>query len=326
MNTYSQAVFQFNSIKSKYQNNGVLETDLPFLLENQQNKIGILMLHGSEATPCNNYELAQKMSEKGYTVIGGLLQGHGVNPESLHNGQVSWHDCYRSAVDYLNILKKMTQKVYVLGSSFGGALAYIMGIEYKNEISGIIAVSAPTHSDFTPHHNYHWMKQVHGSIKAVEHNIHNLDIPVLIMHGIDDKVVKVNQAFYAFDKVNTEQKKLMIYNKIGHSLGFGFNTQEVANDIDNFINMYQPLRSIRFEYKDQYAQSISIAGEFNNWSAKENIMYKIDNDTWQVDLFLAPGNYQYKIVINGNNWVLDQNAKIVYAPKGEKNSLIKVDS
>lgn len=324
MNIYDQNINQFKSIKSKHQNQGVLETDLPFLFENEGNKIGILMLHGSEATPCNTYVLGQKMFEKGYTVMGGLLQGHGINPEGLHSGQVSWHDCYNSAAEYFNILKHMTDKVYILGSSFGGALAYIMGIENKRDVAGVIAVSAPTHSDFNPPAHYHWMKQVHGSIKAVEHSIHHLDIPVLIMHGVDDKVVKVAQAFFAFDKVKTEQKKLMIYNKIGHSLGFGSNTDEVASDIDNFIQSYKEQRSIRFEFKNQSAHSVSVAGEFNNWNAKENPMYKIDDDTWRVDLLLNPGNYQYKLVVNQHQWILDHTAENVYAPKGEVNSIVRV--
>lgn len=324
MNNYTQSLTHFKSIAFKHQRLGVIETDLPFLLENQKNKIGILMLHGSEATPCNTYALGKIMHEKGYTVLGGLLQGHGISSDILHNGSVSWKDCYSSAVEYLNILKNMVEKVYILGSSFGGALAYLMGIEYSNIVDGVIAVSAPTHSDFTPPENRHWLKQVHGSIKAVEHNIHHLNIPVLIMHGVDDKVVKISQAFYAFNKVQTEQKKLMVYNKIGHSLGFGFNTNEVADDIENFIRNYTELVPYRFEYKSNNAQSVSVAGEFNNWNAKSDYMTQVSDDTWLIDLYLSPGNYQYKIVVNCFQWVLDPNAKTTATPKGDYNSIISV--
>jgi pimeloyl-ACP methyl ester carboxylesterase len=218
----------------------------------------------------------------------------------------------------------MVDKVYILGSSFGGALAYIMGVEHNDLIDGIIAVSAPSHSDFHPPEHRHWLKQIHGSIKAVEHNIHHLNIPVLIMHGADDKVVKTAQAFYAFNKVQTEQKKLLIYNKIGHSLGFGFNTEEVADDIDNFIRNYSELVQVRFEYKNINAEYVSIAGEFNNWNSKADYFKKVDNETWVADLYLSTGNYQYKLVINGNNWILDPQSETVPTPKGEYNSIVRV--
>lgn len=324
MHNYHQSLSHFKSIVSKHKNHGVMDCDLPFLLENNKNDIGILMLHGSEATPCNTHVLGEMMHKKGYTVMGGLLHGHGVNSDCLHSGNVSWKDCYNSALEYLYVLKDMVSKVYVLGSSFGGALAYLMGVEHHSAIDGIIAVSAPTHSDFNPPHNYHWMRQVHGSIKAVEHNIHHLDIPVLIMHGVDDKVVKVGQAFYAFNKVRTEQKKLLVYNKIGHSLGFGFNTTEVANDIENFIESYKELVPVRFNFVDNNVNFVSVAGEFNNWNARANQMYRVDQNTWRTDIFLSPGNYQYKIVINEHDWILDPQAETIATPKGQYNSLVRV--
>jgi esterase/lipase len=324
MHSYNQSLSYFKSIRLNHQNNGVLESDLPFLFENKENNIGILMLHGSEATPCNTYALGEIMFNKGYTVLGGLLQGHGLNSNILHSGNVSWRDCYNSAIEYLSILNDMVDKVYVLGSSFGGALVYLMGVEYHNNISGVISISAPTYTDFNPPEHRHWLKQIHGSIKAVEHNIHHLNLPVLIMHSVDDRIVKVNQAFHAFDNVKTEQKKLLMYNKIGHNLGFGFNTEEVANDIDNFIKNYSEQTPIRFEFKTDNANSVSIAGEFNNWNSKSNPMYKVNQDTWIVDLNLSSGKYQYKLVINENQWILDPNAKKVPTPKGEYNSLVIV--
>ncbi|MBC7472672.1 MAG: alpha/beta hydrolase [Candidatus Sericytochromatia bacterium] len=323
MHNYEQSLYQFKALRDKQIHNHVLETDLSFLFEDKKNKIGILLLHGSEATPCNTINLGKMLFEKGYTSLGCLLTGHGVNPDNLHSGNVSWHDCYNSAKESLYILSGLVDKIYILGSSFGGALAYLLGIEFAKQISGVIAVSAPTHSNFTPPHNYHWMKQVHGSIKAVEHNVHNLDVPTLILHGVDDKVVKVEQAFYAYNQIKNEQKKLLIYNKIGHSIGFGFNTEEVVNDIDNFIKSYKKPVSVRFELQNTNADSVSVAGEFNNWNSQANYLYHIDGK-WLVDIALAPGQYQYKFVINNIHWILDPNREKSFAPKGEMNSLIVV--
>ena len=63
---YEQSIFQFKALKDKHIKNNILETDLPFLFENRNNNVSILLLHGSEATPCNTIELGKLLFEKGY--------------------------------------------------------------------------------------------------------------------------------------------------------------------------------------------------------------------------------------------------------------------
>jgi esterase/lipase len=324
MHNYEQSIYQFKALKEKHQHHEVIETDLPFLFENRKNETGILLLHGSEATPCNTIELGKVLFEKGYTTLGVLLHGHGTGKDDLYQGRVSWKECYSSAIESFRILQGLVKNIYILGSSFGGSLAYLMGIELDNEVDGIIALSAPSFSNYTPTGQNQWAKQVHATIKAVEHNIHNLNIPVLIMHGVDDKFVKVKQAFYAFEKVRTEQKKLLVYNQIGHSLGFGFNTDEVALDIDVFIKSYKEPVPVRFELLYNDAESVNLVGEFNNWDASSLPMF-FDHDRWLIDILLSPGRYQYKFVLNNSRWILDPMAENISKPLGETNSLVIVD-
>ena len=65
MHNYEQSLYKFKSLKDRFIKAGVLETDLPFLFENKKNRIGILMIHGSEATPCNTSTLGKQLFEKG---------------------------------------------------------------------------------------------------------------------------------------------------------------------------------------------------------------------------------------------------------------------
>lgn len=323
MQTYEQGLYQFKSLQNKFINNGVMESDLPFLFEKSENKIGILILHGSESTPCNTYKLGEILASKGYTTLGVLFSGHGFNVERLYQGAISWKDCYQSAIEGLEILSKLVDKIYVIGSSFGGCIAYLMGIQFHKQISGVIAISTPSFSKYQPPSNLKWVKQVFDSIKAVEHNIHNLEVPTLILHSADDKVVKVNQALFAFDKIKTEQKKLIMYQNHGHSLGFGANTPEVAVDIDNFIKDYQDLIPVKFEL-DIDAYSVSVAGEFNNWSADEDMLFYNDGK-WTVTMLLRKGDYQYKFIVNSSTWILDPKAETAITPRGKLNSLISVN-
>ena len=72
--------------------------------------------------------------------------------------------------------------------------------------------------------------------------------------------------------------------------------------------------------------SVSVAGEFNSWNTGANLM-KADADglTWRTIIALAPGSYQYKFVVNGDNWTLDpRNPNRFTEANGNVNSLALV--
>lgn len=52
-----------------------------------------------------------------------------------------------------------------------------------------------------------------------------------------------------------------------------------------------------------YAKEVYLAGDFNNWRRNE-IKLRNENNQWKCLYVLAPGNYQYKFVVDGN-WVED---------------------
>jgi len=59
-----------------------------------------------------------------------------------------------------------------------------------------------------------------------------------------------------------------------------------------------------FTYVDPSAQSVAIAGEFNQWSATANPLQKDSSGAWTTTIPLKPGKYQYKFVVDGN-WKAD---------------------
>jgi hypothetical protein len=60
---------------------------------------------------------------------------------------------------------------------------------------------------------------------------------------------------------------------------------------------------IRFTYTDPVAQTVFLAGNFNNWSTTANPMTR-QGDVWSLVLPLEPGKYEYKFVVDGQ-WVAD---------------------
>ena len=148
-----------------------------------------------------------------------------------------------------------------------------------------------------------------------------LHCPTLVMHGVDDPHVKVDHALTAYPLIPARRKKLSLYNGIGHALGFGFNTAEVAQDIDLFIRFNHAPMPLRLSLPDRGYQQVLLAGEFSAWQASQPFVQTADG--WQCDLALAPGAYQYKLVIDGR-WQCDPGAESVLTPHGEVNSLLRV--
>src|SRR5208283_2023037 len=56
------------------------------------------------------------------------------------------------------------------------------------------------------------------------------------------------------------------------------------------------------------AEKVSIVGSFNGWSLPGTLMKESDeNGVWKVTLNLPEDTYQYKFVVNGNQWFQDPN-------------------
>src|SRR5262245_24721995 len=65
-----------------------------------------------------------------------------------------------------------------------------------------------------------------------------------------------------------------------------------------------PLRSCLTEIAFRgNAQSVGVAGEWNRFDPALTPM-RLENGVWTAEVDLAPGNYAYKLVVDGN-WQLD---------------------
>ncbi|MDD2715571.1 MAG: isoamylase early set domain-containing protein [Candidatus Wallbacteria bacterium] len=65
-----------------------------------------------------------------------------------------------------------------------------------------------------------------------------------------------------------------------------------------------------FRYRDPGVKTVSIAGDFNEWSKDKDLM-KFDEkqNCFLIKLSLDEGEYAYKFVLDGNKWIKDPFAK-----------------
>ena len=89
------------------------------------------------------------------------------------------------------------------------------------------------------------------------------------------------------------------------------------------------LRRVSFEFKPPRApQQLSLAGTFNDWTVGKTLMSDEDGDgVWSATLLLAPGEYQYKFVLDSDGWTQDTEGQDAEVDDGfgGKNSVIRVD-
>ena len=103
-------------------------------------------------------------------------------------------------------------------------------------------------------------------------------------------------------------------------------TCELSQQKDRPLNDAAPhteSKHVRFDRFFPDAREVSIAGSFNGWQPAAAPMQRFGMGCgqWKVDLYLKPGRYEYRFVVDGN-WTDDPFARtFVPNPFGTRNSV-----
>ncbi len=54
-----------------------------------------------------------------------------------------------------------------------------------------------------------------------------------------------------------------------------------------------------FSCRAEHANSVCLAGTFNDWNSQSTPMTKSGSSEWSADLELPPGEYEYRFVVDG---------------------------
>src|SRR5436190_17417657 len=84
------------------------------------------------------------------------------------------------------------------------------------------------------------------------------------------------------------------------------------------------LREVPFVVRAKGVSVVSITGDFTAWSEEGLRLRRGPNDEWRAILMLEPGEYQYRLLIDGV-WQDDPSATVRVAnPFGGQNCVLKV--
>ena len=74
-------------------------------------------------------------------------------------------------------------------------------------------------------------------------------------------------------------------------------------------------------------KSACVAGSFNDWSKEQAPLRKDSNGGWRTTVWLAPGRYEYRYIIDGAQWCSDPGApESVPNGFGSTNSVVVVSN
>jgi 1,4-alpha-glucan branching enzyme len=84
-------------------------------------------------------------------------------------------------------------------------------------------------------------------------------------------------------------------------------------------------QAVHIEFSDSTAESVAIAGTFNDWRPEATPMVAVGAGRWVKDLTLPPGSYEYCLVVDGGTWLPDPHAReMTTNPFGGRNSVLNV--
>jgi 1,4-alpha-glucan branching enzyme len=101
-------------------------------------------------------------------------------------------------------------------------------------------------------------------------------------------------------------------------------TMKHNHNHDNAKNAGLKLTPVRFEFTSPTAKTVCLAGSFNHWQPEAKTLHSSGVGNWWKETSLAPGTYEYCLVVDGQ-WMPDPRAaESVANPFGGRNSILHV--
>lgn len=237
----------------------------------RNSKVGVLMLHSFTSTPQEFMDMANFLASKNFTIYAPVIAGHGTSPADLAKTTIGqWQKSVEEA--YIKLYQEV-DKVYIIGSSFGGNLAFDLAAKFSDSIAGIISLATPIklrrnilrkillysygyfikyqkkitgdYPFFPPNKkNIYYPTMPIVSIKRFYEfinrhtlpNLKNVIAPTLIVQAIADRTVNPVSANFLLSSIGSQQKNIMWVNGNDHVLALGNSRGLMYKEVYKFIN------------------------------------------------------------------------------------------
>ena len=240
----------------------------PFFLEG--GPAGVLLIHGFTGSPPEMRLVGNYLHQRGFTVSGPLLPGHGTTVEDMN--RCRWTDWVAQAEAALGDLRGRCETTFVGGLSMGSILTLYLAAQHP-ELAGIITYSpAVWPADrllyMTPVLKYAVPRKAksgasdlvdpaadlrlwsydenpcfaaHELLKMLRHvrrRLPQVTCPVLIMHSTGDRSIHPESARRTYEQVGAADKELVTLHNSGHCITVDSEWEAVAEKTHEFIRTH----------------------------------------------------------------------------------------
>jgi len=206
------------------------------------NSTGVLLTHGFTATSVEVRQMAKYLSEKGFTVAGPLLPGHGKTIKDMN--QVVWQDWVAAVDELYDELSAKCKKIFVIGESMGALLSMVMVMRHSNIAGAMLfapAMKVPklAISEYIwPFKEYIFKKNVDESMewqgfnvvplhaasqlvklqRYVKKTMHQIKVPTLVFQGQLDQSIDPISSVLVLEGISSEEKELIWLEDSSHCI------------------------------------------------------------------------------------------------------------
>lgn len=232
--------------------------------------VGVLLIHGFTGSPPETRLVGDYLHQRGFTVSGPLLPGHGTNADDMNRREwTEWTGCVEGA---LADLQARCEMVFVGGSSMGSVLTLYLAAHHP-DLPGIVLYAPATwpasrliylapvlkylirkkpksgDRDLTdPEADLRlWSYEeipafaAHELLKLlrwVRRALPQITCPTLIIHGTFDQAISPDSAQRTYEAIGSADKELITLHNSGHCITVDSEWEFVAEKTHEFIQVH----------------------------------------------------------------------------------------
>ncbi len=247
-------------------NASIFQKDVCMPFFHQGSEDGILLIHGFTGSAAHMRKIADRLAEKGYTVMSINLPGHATTEAEM--AECTWQDWLEASKRAVLELKKHAKRITVCGLSMGGVLALLLAeqmqvdgcvpisapMNVKNRLLGLAGIAAPLlpriawgkggeyHKGLDKAYDFGYSgfptakgADLHRLIRLARKNLFSVVCPILCVQSENDETIWEGSADCILANVNSDLRQKLWLTGVPHVCTISPELPSIVDGIDRLM-------------------------------------------------------------------------------------------